>query len=176
MQLKKHSDYITHIDNEEDKPFLKSKLLNVNMRLFKTSLEYKTIILQQCEYLKMLVLTKMDGYKKPHGMSAANAGLTFNIITICINRGKKEEYAQVMINPRIVHKSKETILTSSNCGSIVLKEPIKVRRSTNIEVHYFNELGIELKEEFYRQNGAFTIQHEVDHNNGVLITDIASKD
>lgn len=85
----KHSDYITHMDNAEDVIYLRSTHFPVNMRLFETSPDYKAIILQQCDYIRKLCLTKMEGYKKPHGMSGANAGLAFNIIGIVKNRGKK---------------------------------------------------------------------------------------
>ena len=37
--------------------------------------------------------------------------------------------------------------------------------------HYFDEKDNEFVELFTRETGAFTIQHEVDHNNGILITD-----
>lgn len=169
--MKKHSDYITHISNEEDTPYLRSKLLDVNMRLFETSPEYKAIILQQCEYLKMLVLTQMEGYKKPHGMSSANAGLAFNIITIARNRGKKDEYAEVMINPKITRHYGYIGMAESNCGSITLKEPIKIPRNYWIDVTFYDEQGKPHKASYNRDQQAFTIQHEVDHNNGVLITD-----
>lgn len=167
----KHSDYITHIDNKEDDPYLKWKLKPVNMRLFKTSPEYKAIILGQCAYLKMLVLTKMDGYKKPHGMSAANAGLAFNIIAICRNREKKDEYAEVMINPVISNPSGGIIDSLSNCGSITLPHPIAIKRHEFIDLYFFDEKGEEHTiKKCGREQGGFTIQHEVDHNNGILIT------
>ena len=166
-----HSDYITHINNPEDKPFLRSKLLDVNMRLFKTSGYYNHIIKLQCEYLKILVLTKMEGYKKPHGMSAANAGLAFNIITICRNRGKSNEYAQVMINPKVLGYGGAEVETESNCGSLTLKEPIKVARRELVEVAYYDENGIMNINTFGRNDCGFTIQHEIDHNLGILITD-----
>ncbi len=169
--MKKHSDYITHIKNEEDKVYLRSKLLPVNIRLFNTSPEYKAIILQQCDYLKMLVLTKMEGYKKPHGMSSANAGLAFNIIAICMNRGQKDEQAVVMINPRIVDLGKDLVETTTNCGSLTLEEPIKIERPDWCVVEWWAEDGSYCVRDFHREDGAFTIQHEIDHNLGILIID-----
>lgn len=167
----KHSDYITHIDNKEDYVYLKSIHFPVNMRLFHTSSEYKKIILQQCEYIRNLCLNEKEGYKKPHGMSSANAGLAFNIIGITKNRNKKEEYCQIMINPVITFSSNSLVKTNTNCGSLTLKEPITVERSDYITVEWYDEEGDLLKESFKKETGAFTIQHEVDHNLGILITD-----
>lgn len=169
--MKKHSDYITHINNSEDIQYLKQKHFDVNMRLFNSSPEYKAIILQQCEYLRMLVLTKMEGYKLPHGMSSANAGLSFNIIAIAQNRGKSNATAKIMINPRIDGYIGDEVITQSNCGSLTLDEPIKVNRNTAIRCCYYDEKGQIWNHVIPREWGAFTIQHEVDHNNGILITD-----
>lgn len=169
--MKKHSDYITHIDNKEDRVYLKSKHFPVNMRLFKTSPEYKNIILQQCRYLKTLVLTQMDGYKKPHGMSSANAGLAFNIIAICRYRNTNKEHAEVMINPKIVEYVKEFSDAETNCGSLTLDKPIKIKRPNWIKVEWYDEKGVWKSEIFKRETNSFTIQHEIEHNLGILITD-----
>lgn len=167
----KHSDYITHIDNEEDRVYLKSKHFPVNMRLFKTSPEYKTIILQQCNYIKKLCLEEKEGYKKPHGMSSANAGLAFNIIGITRKRGTIYEYCEIMINPEIIANGKESIQSLSNCGSLTLDNPIQVWRDSYIEVKFYDTNGNIHINEYGRESGGFTIQHEIDHNLGILITD-----
>lgn len=171
----KHSDYVTHIDNKEDKVYLREKHFPVNMRLFKTSPHYKAIIEVQCEYIKFLCLQKMDGYKLPHGMSSANAGLAFNIIGITINRDTKQAYCLIMINPKIISYRGVPVQTSSNCGSLTLKEPININRNSEIAVEYYDIEGKFHKQLFSRTNGAFTIQHEVDHNLGILITDYLKK-
>ena len=171
MNNLKHSDYITHINNEEDKIYLKSKHFPVNMRLFKTSEPYKNIVLQQCNYIRELCLDVKEGYKKPHGMSSANAGLSFNIIGVTMNRNKNNEYCNIMINPNIIHKSDAKIITFSNCGSLTLKKPIQLERYRNIRVEWFDENGNYQNDWFSREQGCLTIQHEIDHNNGILITD-----
>ena len=170
--MKKHSDYITHINNEEDKIYLKSKHFPVNMRLFNTSPEYKTIILQQCEYIKMLCSEEKEGYKKPHGMSSANAGPAFNIIGFMVNRDSPTRYCQIMINPVITKFWGPKIKVKSNCGSLTLKNPIEVERYSEITVVYYDIKGNRRINGFNRFEGALTIQHEIDHNNGILITDI----
>lgn len=169
--MKKHSDYITHINNEEDEIYLRSKLLPVNMRLFETSPHYKALILAHCEYIRFLCLQKMDGYKKPHGMSSANAGLAFNIIGVTINRNTENEYCAIMINPKIIDLQGEMVETTTNCGSITLKEPIKIKRYPFCVIEWYAEDGSYCTRGFQREEGAFTIQHEIDHNLGILITD-----
>lgn len=165
------SDYITHIKNPEDVLYLRTKLLNVNMRLFKTSGEYKKLILQACNYIKFLALTEMKGYKKPHGMSAANAGISWNIIGIVVNRGKSGERCDIMINPEITEYFGDVIEASTNCGSLTLSEPITIKRHSKCRVRYYDIDGRKYHSEFNRLQRSLTIQHEVDHNNGVLIID-----
>jgi peptide deformylase len=169
--MKKHEDYITHINNEKDLVYLKTKHFPVNIRLFKTSEQYKNIILQQCNYIRELCLDIKEGYKKPHGMSSANAGLSFNIIGITMNRNKPNEYCNIMINPKIIHKSQSKIISFSNCGSITLEKPIQLERYSNIRVEWFDENGEYQNDWFNREQGCLTIQHEIDHNLGILITD-----
>lgn len=169
--MKKHEDYVTHINNSEDIIYLKTKHFPVNMRLFKTSFEYKNIILQQCSYIRERCLDTIEGYKKPHGMSSANLGLAHNIIGVTRNRLRGNEYCKILINPRIVEYMGNLVETTSNCGSITLENPIKLKRNSEIIVNYFDEKGNEFVELFTRETGAFTIQHEVDHNLGILITD-----
>lgn len=165
------SDYLTHIKNDEDCVYLQSTLFPVNIRLFKSSPTYKKIILDQCNYIRTLALTTMEGYKKPHGMSAANAGLSFNIIGVVKNRNKLNEYCDIMINPKIIDRSIETVDAISNCGSITLNKSITIKRFEKIVVEWFDETGKQLLNVFTRESNGFTIQHEIDHNNGILITD-----
>jgi peptide deformylase len=113
----------------------------------------------------------MNGYKKPHGMSGANCAIPFNIIAYMENRDKKNEKCIVMINPRIISYFGNEIISESNCGSLTLENPIKIRRAEEILIRYFDTSGIERDRYINRESGSLTIQHEVDHNNGILITD-----
>jgi|ERR1035437_250896 peptide deformylase len=169
----KVNDILTHVDNAEDLPFLKSKLFDVNMRLFSTSFSYRRMIKTCCELIKEAALIPFEDYKKPHGMSGANVGIPFNIIGIVRNRGKNSEYCQIMINPKILRKYGDLAECESNCGSIRLKKPIKVKRSDLIDLMWFRESGQkEIESAIGPSEQSFTIQHEVDHNLGILITDL----
>jgi len=75
-----------------------------------------------------------------------------------------------MINPKIVEKSTRTKVLKSNCGSIRLEKSIKVIRPEWIRIEFHN---MNLIKETHKIDGylGFTIQHEVEHNLGILITD-----
>jgi hypothetical protein len=165
------SDWLTHIDNKEDIQYLRSKLPDVNMRLFSANMDYKAIVLACCRHIQRVCLAGFEGYKLPHGTSGANCAIPFNIIAIARNRGKADAWSEVMINPIINDYHGELVTTTSNCGSIRLKKPIKVNRWTNVVVSWFTTYGKGMTKGFSQEEGSFTIQHEVDHNLGILITD-----
>ncbi len=167
----KISDYLTHIDNPEDLPFLRTKLFDVNIRLFKSNPRYRDIIEDCCHLIKYCATTKMDGYKLPHGMSGANVGIPFNIIGIVRNRGTDLAVCDIMINPKTIQYRGKLVETESNCGSIRLEKSIKIKRYEEILVEYYDIDGEPNRELFNRHEGSFTIQHEIDHNLGILITD-----
>ena len=75
-----------------------------------------------------------------------------------------------MINPVIHWKSPNVRQVKSNCGSLTLREPIEVTRSVRIDVGYYKIDGSFVIESFNIDSKAFTIQHEVEHNLGILIT------
>lgn len=167
----KHLDVVTHINNKEDRVYLKTTHFPVNMRLFNTSEGYKEIILQQCRYIKLLCSTEKKGYKKPHGMSSANAGLSFNIIAFMEARNTPRESCRIMINPEVLEVYGEVVECTTNCGSLTLPESIVIKRHESIKVRYYDTTGTPYEEHFNRSQGSLTIQHEIDHNNGILITD-----
>ena len=162
----KHSDFCTHIKNLEDKDILTRQLFDVNMRLFETSKEYREIIVSTCQYLTWLSKTPKEGYKNPHGFSGANAGIPFNIIAV--NRGNTD----IMINPKILKSYGTKIESESNCGSLTLEKPIKIIRDEFIDIEYFTIAGNKkIEKKIGRGQGGLTIQHEIQHNLGILITD-----
>ena len=162
-----HSDYCTHINNLEDKDILTRKLFDVNIRLFWGKSEYHTLITNICRFIAKSSMTEKKGYKKPHGWSGANAGIPFNIIAV--NRNNKTD---VMINPKILKSYGRKIKSESNCGSLTLEKPIEIFRDEFIDIEYYTMVGVKIIEkEIGRSQGGFTIQHEIEHNLGILITD-----
>lgn len=164
-------DYLTYIDNPEDVIYLREKTFPVNMRLYKTSKPYRLIIQNCCKYIEWLARKEMKGYSKPYGVSGANAAIPFNIIGVVRRRNKPDESVEVMLNPTIIEHSEETIEANSNCGSIRLKEPIKITRYKTINIEFYTIEGQKITRHCTKRSKAMTIQHEIDHNLGILITD-----
>lgn len=175
----KAADLLTHIDNPEDLPFLRTPLFDVNMRLFHGSQFYQTMIRNICRELKTLALSEYEDYSRPFGMSGANMGLPFNIVGYVVDRdgtgGMGMAHCRILINPKIHETSSTTHVARSNCGSIRLPRPIRIRRWDWVDVGFFNEAGEPRREVFLQNRNGDTIQHEVDHNRGILITDLAIK-
>ena len=156
-----HTDVCTLLVNPEDKDILTRKLFDVNLRLMKTSPKYRQIVQIAADYISDLAFTEREGYKKPHGFSGANAGIPWNIIAVT------PDY-EPMLNPHILGNSDGDVVHSySNCGSLLLAEPLEIYRYKKIKFEYW-DLNIERHE----KTGYYpTVQHEIDHNNGILITD-----
>lgn len=154
-----HQDACTFLKNVEDQDILTRRLFDVNMRLFRDNPKYRGLIQWVAGYIKYLATTEREGYKKPHGYSGANAGIPFNIIALADGT--------MMINPKIVNTWGGTKIGESNCGSLLLVKPIRVKRYANVQVNYYSLDGLPCTATGYLP----TVQHEIDHNNGILITD-----
>ena len=76
------------------------------------------------------------------------------------------------INPVITYKSQETIINEEGCLSIK-KKKFKVKRSLKITIYHEKYDNDKLMahgwENNYDGSYAITIQHEIDHLNGILI-------
>jgi len=166
------SEVLTSISNEEDVPYLRSKLLDVNIRLYENDLDYRQLVEEAIELIAWRLTSEYEDYSNPLGMSGANCGIPWNIIAF-IN---EKNGAQIMINPVIVsHTGLKTV--TSNCGSLRLNEKISINRYEAVTVKYYCELRKRYVLKTYAGKIASTIQHEIDHNNGILIIDReASKD
>lgn len=149
----------------------------VNMELLKTSGYYfhliETVVSNMIDQLQI----EFDDYPELQGLSGANIGVPFNIVLI---KTKDPERPIVMLNPEIIDHSLTTKMVSSNCGSLNLPEAIKVERYDWVKVKYypFDRDDIEMAdshdEYFQPTTKKFktgTVQHEIDHNKGILITD-----
>lgn len=97
------------------------------------------------------------------GLAAIQIGIPFRICVI--NIGKKE---YVLINP-IITATSDIALLNEGCLSIpTLLE--QMSRYTNLSVAYFDENG-ESKVTAFSGMAAQAVQHEIDHMDGVLLTD-----
>lgn len=152
-------------NSTDDNDILHRKLFNVNTRLFNTNKKYCKLILSIVSYMEKTAKIRFEDYTSAMGISGANVGIPFNIIGV-LNKKKKWDF---FLNPEILDVSTAEDVVRSNCGSLLLKEPIKVKRYKWIEIKYYNLKGHEKHNQFDSQYGR-TVQHEIDHNNGILIT------
>jgi len=75
----------------------------------------------------------------------------------------------IMINPKIITKSKETNIQEEGCLSLPNKE-WKVERSIEIKTEFIDEKG-KLQIIYSKWLNARIILHEIDHLNWILFTD-----
>ena len=159
-----HLDYCTHYQFPPDRDILTRPNFDVNIRLFHSNPEYRTLVLLICDYICRCASTSKEGYKPPHGWSGANAGIPFNIISFSFCGT-----TQTWINPVITRYSKETKMVRSNCGSLTLPQPKSIRRSLSIDVDYYDLQGHQHLWTDIPPIPGFTIQHEIEHTQGILI-------
>jgi peptide deformylase len=152
--------------SESENNCLVRELFNVNMRLFKNNKSYRKIILKVCDYMEKIMNQEYSDYTKLSGLSGANIGIPFNIITIVQECG-----LLTLINPSITQMSKKTKILYSNCGSLRLPEKCPVARREWVDVSYYNTVGEHQHRRFTLDENGATVQHEIDHNRGILITD-----
>ena len=148
---------------------------DVDVKMFRKNKVFKKIIYQIIDYMKMILCTSFKDYGKLKGISGANIGIPLNIIAVL-----DEGFVEIFINPKILKVSNLKTTVSSNCGSLNLPNPIKVNRHSWIRIEWIDVESKKHKEYFTVNRVtnhnilpiAATLQHEIDHNKGILITDL----
>jgi len=153
-------------NKEHDDSMLHRKLSNINMRLFNNNKRYRHLILDIVNYMEEVAKREFKDYTPAKGISGANVGIPFNIIGVA----NKNNVWDFFLNPEYLKKSGGKKVVESNCGSLRLKEPIKVKRYKQVKLRYYNLEGQKKIGRFDNSYG-YTIQHEVNHNKGILIID-----
>lgn len=160
-------------DGEKHDDCLHRRLFDVNMRLFNTNGSYREIIDDIIHHMCDVFYNDFEDYASLKGISGANVGIPFNIVVISTSNDANNIDALtdflIMINPQIVDDSGETVVKKSNCGSVNLPKSIDVERYTWVRVAYYDENGKHVVKKFTKYSG--TVQHEIEHNLGILITD-----
>jgi peptide deformylase len=150
---------------EDEDPMLRRQLFDVPLRLFKNNTSFNVLIKDSILHMLDALHNEYKDYKNAKGISGANVGVPYNIIIV-----KDEDRDFILINPVMTPVGDETKKVSSNCGSLVLEEKIKVLRYKKIVVSWYDWDGeFHIKE--FEGKLAYTLQHEIDHNLGILITD-----
>lgn len=103
-------------------------------------------------------------------IAAVQIGVMKKIIVLCL----PQEEPRAFINPRIVWRSANQVLTWDACLSF-LSIFMQVKRYQHITVEYFDTSGKKNKF-FSREEPALSelFQHEIDHLNGILAIDRVS--
>lgn len=102
------------------------------------------------------------------GLAATQVG---SDLRLCVIEVDGEQY--VLINPQITSKSKNKVVSEEGCLSFPgVYFPIS--RHSEVQVRYTDEFGKSAK---VKGHGllARALQHEIDHLDGILITDRVSK-
>jgi peptide deformylase len=116
------------------------------------------------ESLKVLVKDMFEtmSEKQGIGLAAPQVGVSLKVIVTSID-------SLCLINPVILESSTETSSFLEGCLSIPGKK-VNVQRPESIHVEYSDLLGTRHKEWFSGLKSR-VIQHEVDHLDGILMTD-----
>ena len=105
------------------------------------------------------------------GLSAPQVGVNLRVIVIqLMSAGKLVGPVQEMINPIITNYSDDTMEYEEGCLSIP-GEYIRIDRPRSIHVK-FQTLSGKYKKWFLKGLEARIVQHEIDHLDGVLMTDL----
>ena len=140
-------------------PILKEKVSFFSEEEFKNQKKLEKLVLEMKETMMA---------NKGVGLSANQVGIKKALFVVF---WKNKFYA--FFNPEIVKHSKEKILSEEGCLSVPDKICL-VERYKNITLKARKINGKEIKLKAYGFLGVI-FQHEIDHLNGVLITDKAKK-
>lgn len=106
------------------------------------------------------------------GLSAPQVGVSRRISVVKLDRPSSEEQILVMVNPEIIEQE-GNVSRTEGCLSVPRKEwGIEIARSEQVIVEYWTLEGEEVVLEEKGWN-ARIIQHEIEHLDGILITDYA---
>lgn len=139
------------------------------------------VILEVNDKIKQLAHDMLETmyYENGIGLSAVQVGVLKRLITIDVtqkrdNKGNLLEPGEqfVMINPIIINHSTERKIYEEGCLSFP-GEGVEIERPTKIQISYLN---LEGEEKTLDAEGLFgiCIQHEIDHLNGITISNYVS--
>ncbi len=119
---------------------------------------------------KLLILMYQN---KGVGLAAPQVGENIRVIATSQRDRKKTKDKllgeTIMINPRIIEKSQETILREEACISLPNCTGM-VKRHKAITVEFLDLQGKKQNKK-YKEFNAVIIQHEIDHLDGILFMD-----
>lgn len=117
-------------------------------------------------FIQRLILNMRETLKKNKGIGLAAPQVGVNKKVILINLWK-DEY--VLLNPRLTYKSRDQEVGEEGCLSLP-GVYLNIERSKRVRVKALDQNGKKIK---IKAKGllARVLQHEIDHLEGILITD-----
>jgi len=106
------------------------------------------------------------------GLAAVQIGVTQRIVTMDATRGDDEKQPLALINPEIIWSSDELKDYEEGCLSIPDYHEV-VTRPAKVGVRFLTLAG-KIEEREMDGLAATVIQHEIDHLNGIMFTDLVS--
>jgi peptide deformylase len=106
-------------------------------------------------------------------LAAIQVGILKRIVVVDTSKDDENKNPLFLVNPEIIHKSKETSVYEEGCLSLP-GQFAEIERPAECRVKYIDYEG---KANNLEATGllATCIQHEVDHLNGILFIDYLSK-
>ena len=107
------------------------------------------------------------------GLAAVQIGVLKRCIVIDITKSEQKKNPLFLVNPKIIHKSKNTSIYEEGCLSLP-GHYAEIERPSECKLEYIDYYG---KQKKLEAEGllATCIQHEIDHLNGILFIDYLSK-
>lgn len=123
---------------------------------------------EEAEKIIQQLETGLKQHSTGIGLAANQIGLDIQVAIIRIPNKEKID----LINPRIIEHSKEIVFYQESCLSLPdLKKPVTTQRYKQITI----ENGFDRNKYVLYGMEAIACQHEIDHLNGLLITDRQAK-
>ncbi len=118
--------------------------------------------------LARLMINTMEKYRG-NGLAAPQTGVSQRIIVVRLTGKFFNKEVLAMINPVIVERSEDIVYGTETCFSTTGSQ-VSIPRNKWVKVKFLTLTG---EERVLIKSGedARTIQHEIDHLNGILITD-----
>jgi peptide deformylase len=168
----KVSEHLLQDSIKEESDALRYILPDVNIRLFTSNEPYRKIVLHAIEYLEWHLKCIFEDATGVKGVSGAIVGIPWNIIAY----KDQSNTTRVCINPKIINESNTKITTKTSCGSFITKDNVYVKRCSTIDLEFHDINGQKvLQKGITKDMGGYSIQHEVEHNQGICIVDKQEK-
>ena len=120
---------------------------------------------------KRLIADMIQAMYENNGIGLAANQVGYNRRIFVMDTSNERNKPQIFINPVIISKNNIKTKDTEGCLSCPGEE-VKVNRSISVDLEWFCEHGKKQHKTFYYLP-CVVVQHEMDHLNGKLITDLS---